>query len=755
MIKQNDKNGLTYLFAAFLSLDLLPYMMHSTILMVTGKCLSEAVYLLCNGAGVVVCFLFLLLAFLSMGYRNIRSCIITETIILFTGLFSKMAGDFIVKNITVRFVQHIPVVVAIYGIYALICLGLLTYALMNGMRKVKDMLLVMIMWVGAAVVYEGIMAVLKIAAGIIRPSFAANVAFFMVVAAIEAVIVYFICRFIRKKTNNWEEKEASFVKRVVPFAAGILVLIVIAVIDTVSDKPEKVICMDIEDDIAKGSIEIAVGNVDMALKYYERALNRIDAWTYIAKGESTGSSLYNASTDTKDLQLSVMSWENNHNISAMENYLIYEDCNMELAKKLLDLYQDMEVLDEQQEKIQEDIIRLMIAKKDFCNDALSLTDIEGKEEKLLKKLEQYETVYEYYDILSVVAETGKSGKITEQQVNKILDYADKYNTDINMQYLAISYGISFKGDNASHYARTINAVRRYVTLYEKLPEVTQEDIENCKIMAAQWVMEIGDYDTAIYYLKPIAEKSQNVNAIILLMNCYEKTGDMENCRKMAEELLEYMSDNSSALYYCAVTYLKEKDYDKVIEYTTKLCEVVEQAEGEEKQKAEVALYSMLQYMIISDVSCTDYQYSMYKNLSEEQRKSIEKNKLFDSYIQAVYYCFGSKDYEKALKETQNVIKAEGEMAQILYLEGCIYYGMEDFKKAEECFKKSVAIEYESPTAWYALANAYDAQGKYEEAYDACLKVDLLLPETDHKFDWYGVSIHNNRLLSELKNILGR
>ena len=141
-------------------------------------------------------------------------------------------------------------------------------------------------------------------------------------------------------------------------------------------------------------------------------------------------------------------------------------------------------------------------------------------------------------------------------------------------------------------------------------------------------------------------------------------------------------------------------------------------------------------------------------MTEEQKNIIAENTLFYNYIQAVYYCFNGNSLDEALEYANAVLDSQENLSQALYLQGTIYYNMKNFEEAIISYKASLQVEQNSPNVWYALANAYDALEQYEEAYEACLQVNKLLPNTDHEFDFYGVGIHNNWLMDSLEKKLG-
>lgn len=220
--------------------------------------------------------------------------------------------------------------------------------------------------------------------------------------------------------------------------------------------------------------------------------------------------------------------------------------------------------------------------------------------------------------------------------------------------------------------------------------------------------------------------------------------------KISRRILEINPNNYGALYYGIVASLQSGDIDQTIEYTIQLSDMVQSLEGKPQHQAEVMLYDALQYQGFWDLTYTNM---IYQKITNEQRQRIDENPFYAAYLDAVYYCFTGKKYDLALEKVEYVLSLETELSQAQYLKGCIYFGMKDYEKAAKAFEKSVAIDGSSATAWYSLANAYDALGRYEDAYEASIRVDNLLPDTDHHFDPYGIAIHNSRLKERLEEEL--
>ncbi len=754
-IQQNDKLGRGFLFGGLLAARVLPYILHSILLLVTKRSLGNVSYELCNAAGIVCAIVFLYFGVAHMGFTRMKDYLSCGVFLLLAVVLGEFSERILLLNVASWFVQHAWVTVLISVLVALGIAFLGALAVLNGLRRPPVMLLTMLMCIGFSCVGLLIEWLVAVAVPFMSSSFVSNILIFALTSLAEALILYGALLYARKATNRWEIKDYRFERRTLPALAISVILVAIMGIAEATEQPEEPIIAELQETFALGDAYLIQQNIDMAQVYYEKAFGRIAAYQ-CALGAEYDSSLLTSIVDKRqDLQTSFICWENQNNRNAIGEYLLYEDVQLELAVKYLDMLPVAEEeLSARETAFREDIVKLMISYNKFRDEAVSLKDLEGREEVVLEKLETFDAAKPTYQVVSLLTKTGRAGEVTLKDVNKMLDYADANTDNLYIQYLAVLYGNALKSDSQEHYERTINVARRYERLYAQTEGVTKEDILNCQMTVAQWCIEMADYSTALSYLEPIVASERKLDAIGMATRCYSELEETEKCREMAELLLEEQPDNASALFYCGLIHLKNGEIDKTVEYSVKLAEAFERAQGEDKHQAEVCLYALLQYMAVRD-SAVGYTYNIYSELTEEQRAVISANQTLDNYMKAVYFCFGKKNYEEAMSCVNAVLETQGELSQARYLQGCIYFGMKDYENAVNSYQASLAVESDSPTVWYALANSYDALEKYEEAYEACLKVEMLLPGTDHEFDWYGVSIHNGRLMDALERELGR
>ena len=89
-----------------------------------------------------------------------------------------------------------------------------------------------------------------------------------------------------------------------------------------------------------------------------------------------------------------------------------------------------------------------------------------------------------------------------------------------------------------------------------------------------------------------------------------------------------------------------------------------------------------------------------------------------------------------------------------FLAGISYLEAEKYDEALVYLEKVVEIRPDHIAAWYTISYIYDKTGRYQKAYECCLKIKELVSSTDHQFDVYGIGYHNNQLLLQLEKELG-
>jgi tetratricopeptide (TPR) repeat protein len=97
--------------------------------------------------------------------------------------------------------------------------------------------------------------------------------------------------------------------------------------------------------------------------------------------------------------------------------------------------------------------------------------------------------------------------------------------------------------------------------------------------------------------------------------------------------------------------------------------------------------------------------------------------------------------------------------------GLIYYELEQFDLAEECYQSALIRDANSPTAWNNLGTLYFVEGSYEEARQCFERAVGLAPmfyealfnlrDTCRRLQDYRAAAEFERILSQLSPDMGR
>lgn len=743
-LKPSEKNLATYLFAAAVLFRTLPYLLETLILMLGRRALPQPAYFALEYSAILILPLAALCLWGAVGYGSRREGLAGAAGMAFAYVLETAGGTILQEKVLVQSFDRQLLYYGMLVLLLLVGLLVLLWAFPGSRRKMKGNLWIVGVLAGRLLVLLAVDRLVALCAGWLQPSFGSNVLLRAITALIDACALTLIFRHIEKAevTKNWRV-------RLIVAPVGIAACLVCQLI-LLHTNPLDRISAGIAEDLAYGAAELAAGNVETASEWFHMAQERRDAWEYTT-GATDHDRLYDGRSATT-LEARYLYWQYRDDLDAMERCLLEEEVGLDYAVSLLRVYAGLESeLSGRSKALQTDTLTLMVAQGVFTDDVLTIGDLEEQKFKLTKKLADFDRIDIYCEAVDILTETGRTGGVSVGQMEDMLELAEQNPQDLSLQYFAVVYGCACKSDGASHYDRTMEAAERFVNLYEKQIRATDDQKYQCRWQLINWALELGLYERATEYCEEALQAAETEEVLMVLAQCQNELGRTEDCYETAQRILKQYPENSGAVYYCAIAELQKNDIDAAIRSAEKLSSMVQELTGEERHRAEVMFYDVIQRQSFNDAG---YNTMIYRKLTEEQRALIDKDAFYADYLDAAYLCFSERDYEASMEKLSKVLEKEPGLSQANYLKGCIYFGMEQYEKAAEAYREALSIDDTAATAWYSLANAYDALGRYEEAYEACARVSALLPDTDHLFDPYGVAIHNNNLKRRLAQELG-
>lgn len=427
-------------------------------------------------------------------------------------------------------------------------------------------------------------------------------------------------------------------------------------------------------------------------------------------------------------------------LSTLEDKIFKQELSgKEWKSILLKWYSTLDNLEDHQKDLRKNILVEMLLDRQYTYSNVIMFDD-------VKSLSGYDEEYTDQNIidtvsmvLGAVVEYERTGYISRGTALNALDLAEKYPDALNTQYDSIVISLNYRHDNAEHYDRIADSVRRLDQCYDK--------DDYYKYYNLGMFMELcNHYDDAVDYYKTAYGYDKTFDVILSCARVYEKLDDHENCYKMSDELLLRQPDCMEALYLKALSCLKSGNIDEMIDAAGKISESV--ADNEKY------LFSLAHYISVSDSGqYTDYTYRVYDKLTEEQIEAMNRYPVLWNYASAVYYTFSASNSEMALEYADNILDTDDNLSEVKYLKGVIYQNMNDYESALKCYKEAEDHGLNTKALYYSMANAYDALEMYEESYKYSMLIFMKYPQKsdllNHDEDIYGIAFHNKTLLDAL------
>ena len=738
-IEQQKKNindskkstALIWIFLEMLSLFYLPFALKALSVVINQRPISSwlCVFYQIVGVAMAVAFGFLSVKNASVEEKKtyLQSGLYFLAACLFANAYLNMISELLLSRMLNKMYLYFFLLLAVMAIVALLFALAIPF---KGafLKNVGRCFL-------ALFIYESAVAVFDLILQAVSKSFATISVFYLSVSLLAA---FLICFCIEKNYNS-EKKKASFWECLAP-AVVIMGSLVVTVLLSLPTSPEDAIANNLYASMETATMELFAGNTDLAFLSFKNGAERREEWYALLSGEEEK---IQPLEESDFMQIKYLALERNGNVEAIEDNLLNGNYSLDVGKEYLrmlskekDRTEDAMVKD-----LKNKIVKDMVVNDSFASDVFSYQDMIKKSSKIMEELDKFSDFDKYKKLVGIVKKK-EDGSLELSDVRELLNLADEYEEDIYIQYIAASYGVFFPQDSNSMYWDIVHALYRYKDLYEeyygKNKNVTY-DVLN-KLYAINQYAEI---------IKLIEEENDpDELELQYKAACYIELREFDLCEETVNEILKQNPEDYNAKYYLFLLKEYKSDYLGSLSYARTLAEQIETLDGLDKEIADAELYIIVQHYTAKDV----VDMSVFHELSKEEEAFLQSNEVLYNYYYASYYCYTEPDAKLALTYIQKLKEAGYETSNVFYLEGNINMEEEDFANAVIAYKKSLEL-MESPTVWYALANAYDALGDYDYAYQASLKAGENYTTSDHDKDKYGVALHNKILLEGLQKKL--
>ncbi len=773
-----NKKGAKWILAALFSFAWLGYLFPAVTMTVTKHSLSTAVVLAENVLAIIIAVIFLSFAAGACiekpakdSLKALPGAVGWVLWLIAVMLFSDFLADKVnVFSITHFLTKNPPMVMVLYCIFcAVLCLvcgfilAKLTEALSGSKTSVPGWLAGTLLYAaGTALLSFLPLPVSKLLALIPREFNSAftNFAVLVVCAVISSFAFIPAMSCICGKSEGTEENAEAAPKKkpfgVISLITGVIILACSIALPIVTGpmNPVTQVKTHISGMISEAELDGAAGNFLLASGEADRAQALIDAYKTAVLGKDDKLLKQAAVNYPLEEEVQFLYAVHFKDFSYIENDILGDsDYPDDLMIALLDSYQDKST------PIARDLAKILARKGVFVNGLVYPDALKGYEDRFAEMLNAEEQKLAGLQKYKAISNAMILGSGSFDYVKYVLAEAEKYPDDIEMQYLALNAGTNYQSDYGTHYDATVETAKRYLALL-KNENYSDEEYMNASLTVAGRLMRINRLADAVDIAKEYTDKSEYA-ANMYVSYLFDQT-DYEKCMTEADKALKKWPSDRQMIYQKGLCALKLKDYDTYVDTILAVSGLLQTASDPQKlSEYDNSLYLLLEHAVLRDTDL--YQTSCYSpagtlGITPEQVERIASDSFLKDYIDAVYY-WKERLKDNAFECIDKVLAANGNLPFAHYHKGILYYesnenGTDPLAKVE--FKTALSFDDKQPTIWYMLACTCDKLGEYREAYDACLKVEELLPDTDHDIDAFGVGIHasnlKNKLASELKEV---
>lgn len=750
--------------AAFLmGAKMVPYVLRSLWLMTTMNVLTPFQYVLTEILGMAAAFC-LIMVFAKGFAANSRESktAVSERSLLITGAYfaidrggafamEKFAPSLTTQDLINTGVIALVILIACLWVYSQIC------ALVSAGEKKVSFGAKLLGGILLFLVYnmeEIILLALTFVPISYGRSFLTTCSLILITILAQGTLVHGAVSLGLKKAKVKEKISARVHMSRTVVGGGLAFLSAIFLLGTNRRPSAEIMCeQDLSYEIAQAYLALGIGDTAGAVRTLTDVEAHMNAWKQIAEGSGVE---YSAQFAQDDMLAALYYLDHPDRITDKALTDIIGVDNAVWPPFYISVLHDIKEPDDRQKAVQKEAAYLCIAYDTFVNALPDLEDIRKSSESIVKVCENYNDIVDYKRVYQVMNATVRGEMSQESAVYYLLDYADEHPTSLMAQMIALESGVGYLKDNASHYERVAQVITRVDDLLEQA-KLSDDMLAKFKNLFGDYLSAMNNLEEAEKYYQQAGQSGEGIQKINQTMAIKAfMANDDEKCYEYTMKLVDSGDQSAIVLQLYTVCSLKKGDYAAAIKSASQLADLVKKGgEGEEYHLADLCLFDCVQYLAMRDDGYwTDFEYSIYsEEMDGELTALFEANPFLNQYCKVLYLDKMYGDYERAQACADELVKECPGSAQVWYLRGLTYADGEKHEEASVSFEKSLELDNKQLSTMFALANSYDALGRYQEAYDLTVYVEAEMgkdTEVNHSADVYGLGYHNPRLREALE-----
>ncbi|WP_148509897.1 tetratricopeptide repeat protein [Hungatella hathewayi] len=755
--------GGSCLFAALLSVSLLPWLLNAGLVMLSKNLLPAILPLVTFLMGIVLGWIFLACAVLHaqaerLTLKGIFACCIN--LFVRGGGFALivMFGFYWIHSLIARIYEQsdlIPPVAALILQFVLPVLSsvLIACFLLRVLERqkspgglIKTVGLILIARYAAPAIA---LFLLMLIPGILDSLSGTAVRMILTAMLQWCALMPLLAWLPQQKQRDALQISGSREKRLAIAAVGTLtVFCVLSAVMALPQNPKDAAIRQISSMTAEGDRFAAQGDLLTASACYRLAINRRDAWRAALSGDGYD---WNACNDeaVRLLRADVQNLQNSY----LYSWLLTQDCPNDYYAFYLDFIRESAKTEEDAAQRQRDILIDCVQSGIWTGSYTTRSALSDKQaEKLQAEIEALSAALDSRKSVMLYSDLAANGGVlTLDLAKRAVALAEEYPQDLALQGSAMELGCSYTDDlHENCYEGATAAAKRFDALFEqKNPDPTPHDYEAEKVMVAYNLMKIQQIEDAKSLLSDAVSKSDSVALRYLLATCHYRTGDYEVCAGMAEAIY---AENPGHQQSLGLAMLARGLNGQLTESLSHALDLSKQAQSGNGVVGDSMLSTYARGMAGFYISRKQFP-QRYDSLSDEDRARLEGDPLLYNMVLSSWQ-WGRKEYDDALSSSNEALKLCPEWPGLYYIQGCILFEQKNYQDAVEAFEQSVMISQNNPSAWFMLGQTLDRLELYELSVNAFQRVMELVPNSDHEVDKFGLALHAEWAVRDLQDYVG-
>ena len=519
---------------------------------------------------------------------------------------------------------------------------------------------------------------------------------------------------------------------------------------------QKIVLSQIHNVTAAGDQALANGDLLAAAAYYESAQLRKDAWYAALLDEGISSQSHG------DSAINLLLMDDYYNENELYGRLIDGNLSEEYYIYYLESVKKEEKngsLSEEDRNRQKEVLKYCALHGIWTGKTVTPEDFSDRQKQnTINLLNTYQDQLNARSVAIIYRDLAANGGVlTLEMVERAVALAEQYPDSLYLQGVAMQMAAGFTSDlRGNCYEQGIAAANRYDELFYQLnPDASDEEMAAERILVAKALIRCLDLEGAKSLLEKTLKQYQNEALWYTYASCLYRLEEYADCITVTSALYETYQSQSALGMRMLAQVLQEENEESLTLALQDALEISRYArESGDYTVADSTLFTLAQAFAGVSISNRDLYANQYRYFEEDDLALLAQDPLLESLVGACVH-WQNREYEEGLAEINVALNMESEWSNLHYLKGSILFELKDYETAKNSFMISLECNRDNAATWFMLGHCYDRLKEYDLSANAFRLSNLLLPNSEHDLDYYGIGLHAVKAYEELQDYIDK